>query len=445
MLHWLPCPVQILLLALLGAMIGSAINYGIYAWTWLLRRSISPWQPPHPNAPKRAWMDRIPVLGWLALRREQSLHGKWFWIRPMMIELIWLVGLPWFYFWQLGGGLVGGELSPQPMGWAATTEIWFWLHTALLGLMFVATFIDFDERTIPDMITIPGTLFALLIAATFPESRLPETTSNLAGTTFEPVSFANGNPSPLFGIEAVWFARGAQWHHGSIGLWIALAIFWGWILALLPKVCTLRYGLTRGIRIMFLSCLRPARKTECSIRKVQRRPYLETALLSVLAVVGTIAIIVVKQLLPPENWESLFQSLFGLAFGGLMIWSIRIIASHALQKEAMGFGDVTLMAMIGAFLGWQATLLTLPVAAILALFFVLITFIFTRDSQLAFGPYLCIGAAIVLFTWHKIWPAADLYFSLGEWLFVILGVMLALMLAMLAGLQVMKRVLPGDP
>jgi len=40
-----------------------------------------------------------------------------------------------------------------------------------------------------------------------------------------------------------------------------------------------------------------------------------------------------------------------------MIWSVRIIGGWSLGREAMGFGDVTLLAMIGTFLGWQACLL----------------------------------------------------------------------------------------
>ena len=36
------------------------------------------------------------------------------------------------------------------------------------------------------------------------------------------------------------------------------------------------------------------------------------------------------------------------------MWAVRLIGTAALRREAMGFGDVTLMMMIGTFLGWQA-------------------------------------------------------------------------------------------
>ena len=46
-----------------------------------------------------------------------------------------------------------------------------------------------------------------------------------------------------------------------------------------------------------------------------------------------------------------------------MIWSVRIVGSQALGQEAMGFGDVTLMAFIGGALGPQRAIITVFVAS----------------------------------------------------------------------------------
>ena len=53
--------------------------------------------------------------------------------------------------------------------------------------------------------------------------------------------------------------------------------------------------------------------------------------------------------------------------GGGLTWGVRIFGSLAFRKEAMGFGDVTLMGMIGAFLGWQAAVMTFFLGAFLGL------------------------------------------------------------------------------
>ena len=48
----------------------------------------------------------------------------------------------------------------------------YFAHIILFSLMLVATFVDFDEQTIPDTITLPGTLIGLLFLLAFPTSRL---------------------------------------------------------------------------------------------------------------------------------------------------------------------------------------------------------------------------------------------------------------------------------
>ena len=82
--------------------------------------------------------------------------------------------------------------------------------------------------------------------------------------------------------------------------------------------------------------------------------------------VGLSAVVIGTWLAGATRWESLLSALVGLAFAGGLIWSVRIIAGRALGVEAMGFGDVTLMAMIGTFLGWQAAFLVFFLAPLTA-------------------------------------------------------------------------------
>ena len=145
--------------------------------------------------------------------------------------------------------------------------------------------------------------------------------------------------------------------------------------------------------------------------------------------------------LPAVNWHSLYGSFQGLAFGGVMIWSIRIVGTFALQKEAMGFGDVTLMAMIGATLGWQATLVGFMCGMLVVMLGLVVQVVIIRNQYLPFGPYLCAGAALALFRWHALWPPmANGVFQLGGLIWWILAVSLVLMFVILMCLQWIKGV-----
>ncbi len=150
----MPDLIRTILLVLVGACIGAAVNWAIYQLQYFSKRAISPWQKRDEKAQPRTAADFIPVFGWWGLRREASVHGKGFWIRPLLIELTWAIGLPWFYSWQTGGGLTEGVVVGIAPTWF---ETWFLVQTVLIALMFAATFIDFDEKMIPDSITVPGT------------------------------------------------------------------------------------------------------------------------------------------------------------------------------------------------------------------------------------------------------------------------------------------------
>jgi leader peptidase (prepilin peptidase)/N-methyltransferase len=107
----------------------------------------------------------------------------------------------------------------------------------------------------------------------------------------------------------------------------------------------------------------------------------------------------------------------------------------------MGFGDVMLVAMIGSFLGWQASLIVFFLAPACAMVVVLISLCFHRTREIPYGPYLALGTLLLLFGWQSIWPIAEPIFGLGP-LLPFVGVFMVLMLIVtLAMVQGIKWIL----
>lgn len=424
--NWLQLPV----LMVVGLAIGVFVNWAIYSWAMFLKRPISPWMIPAAEASPRLWTDRIPIFGWLGRRRDSELFGAHFWVRPMLIELACLLGVPFFYLWLVDGGLT--SQATWVGNWDSICGIWFYAYGVLLVLMCIGTFIDFDEKTIPDEVTVTGTIVALLFAGFVPAFRLPVLGGAGVLPVAEPIHYASPNS---FG----------SLHLGTPAMLVAMLIFLIWIWALMPKLPVWYVGLGKSVRFMWAHAVRPKRKTSCPLRTVNRKTPAVTLLLAGLLVVGLAAIAAAWQLLPEVNLISLYSAFLGMAFGGGLVWAIRIIGTIALQKEAMGFGDVTLHAMIGAFLGWQAALLVFVMAPFAALLVVLIQFIVTRQSEIAFGPYLSAGALILLVTWNQMWPiVSEAVFRLGPVLLMILAGALVLLALMLVTLSFIKGLLYED-
>jgi leader peptidase (prepilin peptidase)/N-methyltransferase len=96
----------------------------------------------------------------------------------------------------------------------------------------------------------------------------------------------------------------------------------------------------------------------------------------------------------------LVNSTLGIAVGGGILWVMAWISPYLFGREGMGGGDIKLLAMIGAFLGWKPTLLTIMVGAVAgsAVGIGLISLkIMRREQYLPFGPFLALGAVVAMF------------------------------------------------
>lgn len=131
----------------------------------------------------------------------------------------------------------------------------------------------------------------------------------------------------------------------------------------------------------------------------------------------------------------IYDSLLGAALGGGILFALDRITVLVLKKPGMGFGDVKLLAMIGAFLGWKGALGTLVIASMLGSVAGLCLILYFRfrgpvDKEdqpepdapqgesgdeitleghyLPFGPWLAVGALIFMFIGPEI---IDSYFA----------------------------------
>jgi leader peptidase (prepilin peptidase)/N-methyltransferase len=95
-------------------------------------------------------------------------------------------------------------------------------------------------------------------------------------------------------------------------------------------------------------------------------------------------------------------SLLGVLVGGGTIYLMGVIGDFVFKKETMGGGDVKLMGMVGAFMGWKLALLTFFIAPFFGAGFGIIEKIRTKDSTIAYGPFLIMGALVSLFWGYKI-------------------------------------------
>lgn len=108
--------------------------------------------------------------------------------------------------------------------------------------------------------------------------------------------------------------------------------------------------------------------------------------------------------------HGLLWSLAGIAAGAGITWLARFVSHTVLGVEALGFGDVTLMGMIGSFLGWQPVLLVFLIAPIFGVAVSVTLKMAHSRRAVPYGPYLSVAAIFVLFNWTRLWiPTRELF------------------------------------
>ncbi|MCR4415438.1 MAG: A24 family peptidase [Thermoguttaceae bacterium] len=416
-----PLEIRLAVLFALGVVAGVLANVAIYRLAWN-RRPIGPWLAPSPEASPRRWFDRLPVLGWFGLRREATLHGPGYWIRPLAVEVFFGLVAAALYWWEIARS---GLMHPHAPDWvgavfAARLHAEYASHVTLFWFMLVASLIDLDEKTIPDAITVPGTLVGLSIAAACPFALLPVPWFWPPGVLPQRADFGFMTlVSPHLWIT--WVEDLATWGMALV----ALGCWWLWCVALMHRTWYARHGWCRAVGLM--------------LARLGRTP--TTWRIVGMGLAGTL-VIAALWAGGGLRWVAVLTSLVGMGAAASVIWAVRILGSAVLQREAMGFGDVTLMAMLGAFLGWQASLMVFFLAPLAGIAIGLPMLVFRREAEIPYGPFLCLAAAAVVVFWSPLWNLVQPYFLvLGGWIPAFVVACLAMLPLLLWLIRGMRRVL----
>lgn len=335
--------------------------------------------------------------GWL-LTRGVAAIVEFLPADPQRHRAIWgmtILAAVALWWWEV---FLGSQL---PVGIAttdsATLSLRYLAHAILFLFLAAAAWVDLRHRVIPDAITVPGVLAGLGWNAVFPDTLLP--IARLMARSFA---------TPTVGLDVLGPTGGLS--EPGLPAWLASTPAVGGLAAA---------GLM--FAIWWWAGTAPDDAPPEANTQARRLPG-PRLLIAVAGAGGIVAV----WLVGGSHWAGLVTGLVGLTVAGGLIWATRLGASWALSREAMGFGDVTLMAMAGAWLGWQACLLACLLAVFLGLVHGLGQLLRHAESELPFGPSLCLGLVIVVVAWQRLWDAASPQFERPLELALVAGLVIGL-------------------
>jgi leader peptidase (prepilin peptidase)/N-methyltransferase len=364
-----------------GACVGSFLNVVVYR----LPAGLSVVTPPSrcPTCGGRlSWKENLPVIGWLRLRGRCRFCAQPISIQYPLIEAT--IGvifvLVYLFLYATPASADASSWSPAAWvlpWWKAQGFAWSWpLFVAILVMvagLFAATVIDARHFIIPGEIT--WTVAGVGLAAACVQPFLPVTGR---ARMLEP---------PVYPIESVTAGVAIG---GIVGLVVATL--------LVAKGIFPRSYADYHEHVKEANDFRayPFARRETLKEMLFLAPPILGAILG-----GVIASLVVDQSEPLGR--SLFgfvsTSLFGFLIGGATLWAVRVFGGMLFGKEAMGLGDVHLLAAVGAVLGWQAAVWTFILCLPLAIGFSILglclrPFIRLPFWELPLGPHLAMAAVL---------------------------------------------------
>lgn len=438
MLLWLPHLITAAFIFAFGACVGSFMNVVIFR----LPAGQSVISPPSrcPICGNRlSWGENFPILGWLFLRGKckrcrSPISSQYMIVELLMatlfaaMYLMFYVPTPTIPWW----GEIGGPWWAAMDQWSAPA---FATVLLLIAGLVAMTAIDARSFTIP--IEIPTVMVIVAVVAWAIQGLIQPTFGavglwpipslgwrgvamtllGMLGITLSFIllkagifrysfnDYANYLPpgaaeEPLNTSEAtafeIFFALplvGAMLALGFGGVWAAAATFF--LLFVIPIPLVRGSPPSTPDPTGVLAADYPHARREMLIELL----YLAPCLAGLIA--GWFLAPMLPAEAPPQWLHAISTSLAGYLVGGGMIWGIRILGTLAFGREAMGIGDVHMLAAVGAALGWEDPIWIVFLAAFVALAWTVVAVIAApifrgRRRELPFGPHLALATLILM-------------------------------------------------
>jgi len=276
-----------------------------------------------------------------------------------------LVSAILFFMIWLQFGPDDGSVATSLASWG---DVLFWW--LIFSGMIVVSMIDFDHRIIPDEISVTGGALVLLVIPFLDSVPLQRSGIPQLANYLEPLDhqIASGAALAIQGALALTLGGLAMagmrrwspdWEGKQRGWWCTR-----WAGAV---------GAALGISLGGIIC---------------RPDWLQS-----------------------NSGQALLAALIGSAIGAGTLYGIGVVGKLVFRREAMGFGDVKLMGLLGAILGPRDVLLAVFLASFLGSIVGIPLRLLARSKTIPFGPFLCAAAAILVLASSQVETAILWYFQ----------------------------------
>jgi leader peptidase (prepilin peptidase)/N-methyltransferase len=427
----------------LGCCVGSLINVLVYRMPLGLGVVTPPSECPKCQT-KLTWRENVPVIGWILLGgRCRFCRSKISSEYPIVEVCVGaLFGLVWVmcYLIPPGTTLAGLDLHQFTPDWARNGWIKTWpIYGVIVGMiscLLAMTIIDARTFIIPLQLAWACALIGLIghVGGSLLVNAMGDTTLAItAGDEFGNKYFW------AIATPAVQYAGGWWWWIGAsigamAGLGVGLLMLrFGWIRrSFLDYDAWEKAELARQAEAVAAGNstgqvpLRPDGTPEDPTQLWTAYPHARREMIKEMAFLAPAAIlgglggwlfamwfgssgsggggltadgmgVAIDGVSPPPWLLVLSGVLLGYLIGGGVVWLIRIFGTLAFGKEAMGLGDVHLMAAVGACLGWIDVTIAFFVSAFIAMGWTIISAVGGKGVRktMPYGPWLALASVLV--------------------------------------------------